>query len=115
MVIVCFVGVVGYSVWVFNRKSVAIGIETARQELRVEAMSNGQIIQSQYIDMTNSLAVLARAVTNAQIITEENAEQYIRFLAEENRFDFIGLSDAEGDALDSQRPAGVYREPELFQ
>ena len=101
MVIVCFVGVVGYSVWVFNRKSVAIGIETARQELRVEAMSNGQIIQSQYIDMTNSLAVLARAVTNAQIITEENAEQYIRFLAEENRFDFIGLSDAEGDALDS--------------
>ena len=101
MVVVCFVGVVGYSVWVFNRKSVAIGIETARQELRVEAMSNGQIIQSQYIDMTNSLAVLARAVTNAQIITEENAEQYIRFLAEENRFDFIGLSDAEGDALDS--------------
>ena len=101
MVVVCFVGVVGYSVWVFNRKSVAIGIETARQELRVEAMSNGQIIQSQYIDMTNSLAVLARAVTNAQIITEENAEQYIRFLAEENRFDFIGLSDAEGDTLDS--------------
>ena len=101
MVVVCFVGVVGYSVWVFNRKSVAIGIETARQELRVEAMSNGQIIQSQYIDMTNSLSVLARAVTNAQIITEENAEQYIRFLAEENRFDFIGLSDAEGDALDS--------------
>ena len=101
MVIVCFVGVVGRSVWVFNRKSVAIGIETARQELRVEAMSNGQIIQSQYIDMTNSLAVLARAVTNAQIITEENVERYIRFLAEENRFDFIGVSDAEGNALDS--------------
>lgn len=101
IVIAVFMSIIVFTAWKFNKELANVGMEAARQELRGVAASNGQNIQKEYSQMVNSLKVLAENVVNDRIESLGKANDFMQFLVELNGFDYVGISDEEGKALDS--------------
>lgn len=114
-VMFCFMCIIIYTVWNFNDRTTTLGLDAARQELRSEAAANGHVIQTEYTNMTNSLSLLADAISRPTDFHQTKNDTHLRLFADQLRFDQIGISDAYGNAVDSDGQEVYIGDREYFK
>lgn len=99
----------------FNNSYLRSELKNKQKELEKTAQIKTESVHKKYGDMLVSLAALAN---NAENLTEENADVIIselKFLSKVGYFSCVGISDAQGNTIDSQGQTGYIQEREYFK
>lgn len=99
--ILCFMAITVHAAWSFEKDIVAAGLESKREELKRTAELNAANVKRKYLDRMNALTSLAGKITGLEQMDQKMAADYMKFLAELRYFDYVGISDEKGNALDS--------------
>lgn len=99
--ILCFMAITVHAAWSFEKDIVAAGLESKREELKRTAELNAANVKRKYLDRMNALTSLAGKITGLGQMDQKMAADYMKFLAELRYFDYVGISDEKGNALDS--------------
>lgn len=113
--VVCFMLLIIHATWRFEAGISQSGLESKKEELKRTAQLNGNAIQKKYMNMVEGLMVLAEEVTKIQPEDMDTVHRYLAFMARLGYFDYVGISDAEGNAVDSQHQRTNISRREYFK
>lgn len=101
--VACFMLLIIHAAWRFESRISQTGLESKREELKRTAQLNGNAIQKKYKSMVEGLTVLAEEVAGMQPEDMDTVYSHLAFMAKLGYFDYVGISDSKGNAMDSQR------------
>lgn len=101
--VACFMLLIIHAAWRFESRISQTGLESKREELKRTAQLNGNAIQKKYKSMVEGLTVLAEEVAGMQPEDMDTVYSHLAFMARLGYFDYVGISDSKGNAMDSQR------------
>ncbi len=98
---ICFLGIIIYAAWIFEKESIDIYNHNKLMELKKTAELNAKDIQKDYAGKIKALTVLANNIAKMGEENFENVYSGVKALSEFSFFDYVGISDQEGNAIDS--------------
>lgn len=113
--VICFMMLVTHAARRFESEIRQSGLESKKEELKRTAQLNGSAIQKKYRNMEKALTVLAEEVTKLQPGDMDAVHRYLFFTASLGYFDYVGISDSEGNAVDSQHQRMNISKREYFK
>ena len=90
-------------------------MEKSQEELKKSAEVEAKFVQNRYENMIVSLEALAENLQDFSLSQEEEVLRQLSFLAEVGRFSYVGVSDQEGNIIDSAGQKANIQGRDYFQ
>lgn len=114
-IVLCTILLIIHAFVRFNGNLLRLELETKQDELESTAKSNILDIQDKYADMVNSLETLADTISDMSGIYDSLVSKQTRLLMESGYFNYVGVSDSEGNSIDSRDQKSDISKREYFK
>ena len=111
----CFCLLTAYSFGRFETNFSEMEMEKSQEELKKSAEVEAKFVQNRYENMIVSLEALAENLQGFSLSQEEEVLRQLSFLAEVGRFSYVGVSDQEGNIIDSAGQKANIQGRDYFQ
>ena len=111
----CFCLLTAYSFGRFETNFFEMEMEKSQEELKKSAEVEAKFVQNRYENMIVSLEALAENLQDFSLLQEEEVLRQLSFLAEVGRFSYVGVSDQEGNIIDSAGQKANIQGRDYFQ
>lgn len=111
----CFCLLTAYSFGRFETNFFEMEMEKSQEELKKSAEVEAKFVQNRYENMIVSLEALAENLQDFSLSQEEEVLRQLSFLAEVGRFSYVGVSDQEGNIIDSAGQKANIQGRDYFQ
>ena len=111
----CFCLLTAYSFGRFETNFFEMEMEKSQEELKKSAEVEAKFVQNRYENMIVSLEALAENLQDFSLLQEEEVLGELSFLAEVGRFSYVGVSDQEGNIIDSAGQKANIQGRDYFQ
>lgn len=112
--VLCFFLLMFHAFFKFEKTFLSMEMHQKQEELGKTAKIKAETIQKKYANMVTSLQALAE---NVQGLTDDldHVSRQMVLVAEAGYFDYVGVSDDQGNAMDSEQHRTNIKEREYFK
>ena len=112
--VLCFFLLMFHAFFKFEKTFLSMEMHQKQEELGKTAKIKAETIQKKYANMVTSLQALAENVKGLTGDLDHVSRQMV-LVAEAGYFDYVGVSDDQGNAMDSEQHRTNIKEREYFK